>query len=112
MAALASLGGQAVKAKFGGQAFEAADIKPIESIEDAKEALDDIRVAIMSRRLTHAEGNAASKTVAEWVKAEGAAVTQRLITELRTALEEKTDEIEALRKQLNSQASRPLRVTK
>jgi allantoicase len=37
--------------------------------------------------ITHAEGNAASKAVAEWCKAESAAVTKSLVNELHKALE-------------------------
>ncbi len=100
MRARAILGGQAAAAMRAGAAFTAGDLPPLASVEDAKAALDVIRVAIMSRRLTHAEGNAASKAVAEWVKAETAAITSRLVNELKGELQAKADEIAALRKQL------------
>ena len=111
MQELASLGGQAQQRKFGGTAFEAGDLKPIASLEDAKTALDEIRVAVLTRRITHSEGSAASKAVAEWVKAESATVTQRLVNELRAELEAKQHAIEELRKQVNAQA-RPMRVAR
>jgi hypothetical protein len=100
MADLGSRGGQATRAKLAGHAFTAEDLPPLHSIEDAKAALDVIRVAVMTRRLTHAEGNAASKATAEWIKGETAAITARLNTELRTELDAKQTKIEALEKQV------------
>lgn len=100
MATIGSRGGEATRARFGGEAFTAEELPPLHTIEDAKAALDVVRVAVMTRRLTHAEGNAASKSVAEWVKAETAAITGRLVNELRAELDAKSEEIATLRKQL------------
>lgn len=96
----AALGGLATKARFEGQAFAPEDLPPLVTLEDAKAALDQVRVAVMSRRVTHAEGNAASKAVSEWVRTETAAITARLVGELKSELQAKAEEIEALRKQL------------
>jgi hypothetical protein len=98
----ASLGGQATRARFGGAAFEAGELKPINSLEDAKLSLDEIRIAVMTRRLTHAEGNAASKAISEWVKTQAATNTERLVNELTAELKEKTKEIADLRTQLSN----------
>jgi len=111
MREIAALGGQATKAKLEGRAFQDDELPRITTLEDAKLALDDIRRAILSRRITHSEGASASKAVAEWVKTESAAATGRLVNELRTEMEAKTDEIEALRKQLAGQA-RGMRVAR
>jgi hypothetical protein len=96
---IASRGGQATRARLMGVAFEAEQLPPLRTIEDAKAGLDQVRIAVMTRRLTHAEGNAASKAIAEWIKGEGAAVTSRLVNELRTELDAKEAELAALRKQ-------------
>ena len=93
-------GGAALRAKLAGQAFEPAELPPIESLEDAKLALDAIRIAVLCRRITHAEGNAAAKAIDSWVKTETAAITARLVNELRAELESKSQEIDALKRQL------------
>jgi hypothetical protein len=109
--AAAAKGGEATKAKYAMEAFTAEQLSPIRSLEDAKLALDEIRVAVMTRRLAHAEGNAASKAVAEWIKAEGAATTARLVNELRTELDLRLREIEELRAQLAGKA-KPIRMAR
>ena len=100
MAEIATRGGTALRAKLAGQAFEPAELPPIESLEDAKLALDAIRIAVLCRRITHAEGNAAAKAIDSWVKTETAAITARLVNELRAELESKSQEIDALKRQL------------
>lgn len=97
---IASLGGQALARKLAGSAFEAADLAPLVTLEDAKLALDEIRVAVLTRRVTHTEGASAAKAVSEWVKTEGAATTSRLVNELRVELDARLEEIAELRKQL------------
>ena len=82
MAEISRKGGQATAARFASVPFVAEDVPRIETLEDAKLALDNIRIAVLTRRITHAEGNAASKAVSEWCKAEGMAATGRLVTEL------------------------------
>lgn len=108
MADIASRGGQATRVKLAGQAFTAEELPDLVTLEDAKRALDVVRKAVMSRRLSHSEGTAAAKTVDSWVKTETAAITARLVNELRAELDAKSEEIGALRKQL---ASRPRRVS-
>jgi hypothetical protein len=100
MRAIAALGGAATRAKYAGQAFDPTDLPPIVTLEDAKRALDAIRMAVLTRRITHAEGNAASKAIDSWVKTETAAITSRLVNELRVELETRTTEIAELRKRL------------
>lgn len=97
MAEISRKGGQATAARFASVPFVAEDVPRIETLEDAKLALDNIRIAVLTRRITHAEGNAASKAVSEWCKAEGMAATGRLVTELRNELAAKTAEIATLR---------------
>ena len=106
-----SLGGQATAAKFAGAAFTAEEVTALATIDDAKLALDQIRIAAMTRRLTHAEANAASKAVAEWVKADSAAQTDRVVNELTRTIDAQKDEIDALRQQIAGQ-SRTMRVAK
>jgi hypothetical protein len=100
MAEIGRLGGAATRVRLTGEAFKAEELRPLRTIEDAKAALDLIRVAVMTRRLTHAEGNAASRAVAEWIKGETAAITARLVNELRGELEAKAAEMAQLRQQL------------
>lgn len=107
--ASASLGGQALRAKLAGSAFTVEELPPLETLEDAKHALDVIRTAVMTRRLTHAEGNSAARAVGEWVKTEGAASTARIVGELRAELEAKAAEIAVLRRQL--EGGRPFKVS-
>lgn len=82
------------------QGYVAADLPPLVTLEDAKLALDAIRVGVLTRRITGSEATAGSKAVAEWVRTETASITARLVGELRQELERKAKEIEALRKQL------------
>jgi hypothetical protein len=107
-------GGEALKRKHDGGGFAIEDLPPVTTLEDAKLALDAIRVAVLTRRITDREANSASKAVSEWVKAEASAQTQRLVTELKAELERKTGEIEVLRQQLATQgrAQRSMRVVK
>jgi uncharacterized protein involved in exopolysaccharide biosynthesis len=96
------LGGNAKAAKEAGQAFTAEELTALVDLDDAMRALDAIRVAAMSRRLTHAEANAASKAVSEWVKAYMARTTQRLVNELQAELTATKQECAELRQQLTS----------
>jgi hypothetical protein len=100
MEAIASKGGQALRAKLAGSAFDASELKPITTLEDAKLALDEVRIAVMTRRITHAEGNAASKSISEWVKTQVATNTDKLVNELTGELKAKTQEIEELNKRI------------
>jgi hypothetical protein len=100
MEAIASKGGQALRAKLAGSAFEASELKPIATLEDAKLALDEIRIAVMTRRLTHAEGNAAAKAISEWVKTQAATNTDKLVNELTVELKAKTQKIDELTKKV------------
>ena len=109
MKEIATRGGHATAAKHASAGFTADELPAIITLEDAKRALDVIRVAVMTRKLTHAEGNAASKSVSEWVKAESAAVTGRIVNELQKDLDAKTEEIAALKLQLASGAGRRIR---
>jgi uncharacterized protein involved in exopolysaccharide biosynthesis len=102
--AIAALGGAATAAKHAAEGFKPDEIADLTDIESAMRALDVIRQAAMTRRLTHTEANAASKAVAEWVKAHGVLQTQRLVGELQRSLDEKAEEIQDLRKQLATQS--------
>ncbi|MBI3789938.1 MAG: hypothetical protein HY275_03570 [Gemmatimonadetes bacterium] len=50
--------------------------------------------------MTHNEGGAAARAVAEWVKATTAQQTERVVNELQRELEAKTSEVAELRKLL------------
>jgi len=115
LVSMASAGGKAFHAKAAAGAgfpgFTAEELPRIVSVEDAKRALDDIRVATLTRRITATEGTSAARTVAEWVKANSAAQTQELVNQLSDELEEKTNEIEALRQQLSKHGRAALQVS-
>ena len=104
---IASAGGAALRAKLAGAAFEAHELAPILTIEDAKRAHDAVRIAVLCRRITHGEGSAATKAIDGWIKAEAATLTARLVGELRAELDIKTREINALRKQLGGTPRQP-----
>ena len=109
MRELAVKGGKATAAKHESVAFTAEELTPLVTGDDAKLALDEIRVAVMTRRLTHAEGNAASKAVSEWVKAEQSMIAKRLTDEFEAVIAEKDAEIAALTKQLGGRTMRVAR---
>lgn len=100
MKAIASKGGKATAAKLAGRAYTAEELTRIETLEDAKVRLDLIQVGVLTRRISHAEANAASKCISEWVKAEGVAATGRLVGELRAELDARVAEIADLRKKM------------
>ncbi len=100
MREMASKGGLATARKHHGEGFCEEDLVEITSLEDAKLALDQIRVAVLTRRITHAEATAASRAVSEWVKTEGARMTKVLVVELTAELDAKAREIDELRAEL------------
>ena len=105
MTARGTLGGAATAAAWSSDGFTVEELKPIETLDDAMLALDDIRRAVLCRKVTHNEGNSATRAIGEWVKTHGARLTQALVTELQGELNARTKEIEDLRKQL-AKASR------
>jgi uncharacterized protein involved in exopolysaccharide biosynthesis len=109
--AAGSLGGVATAAKHASAAFTPEDLEPIVTLEDAMKRLDVIQSAVLTRRITHGEGNAAAKVLDSWIKAHGAHLTSGLVNELRAELDAKTREIETLRKELANH-TRSLRVAK
>jgi uncharacterized protein involved in exopolysaccharide biosynthesis len=108
---VARLGGEATKAKYAGEAFTAEELSPIATLEDAMRRLDVIQSAVLTRRISHAEGNSAAKVLESWVKASAANLTNALVSELRAELDAKTREIDSLRTQLAGQA-RGMRIAK
>ena len=76
-----------------------------EKASQLKAYFDDIRRAVLVRKVTHNEGSSATRAIGEWVKTHGARLTQALVTELQHELNARTKEIEDLRKQL-AKASR------
>jgi len=102
----AVLGGAAKAMRDAGEAFTPDQLPPLQDLESAKAALDAVRVAVLCRRISANEGNAASKAVSEWVKTETAAITARLVNELRAELDNRAKEIADLRKQLARAAGR------
>lgn len=105
MREMAAKGGEATARKHAGGAFEPGELAPIESLEDAMRALDEIRVAVLTRRITHSEATAASRAVSEWVKAESATMTKALVNDLTAELDARSREIAELRAEL-AKASR------
>jgi hypothetical protein len=106
MRARGVLGGAAKALRDAGEAFTPDQLPPLQDLESAKAALDAVRVAVLCRRISANEGNAASKAVSEWVKTETAAITARLVNELRAELDNRAKEIADLRKQLARAAGR------
>lgn len=94
-------GGLSTKAKWDATGLDPEEIVDLETLDDAKAALDQVRRAVLQKRLFHSEANACSKAIAEWVKTEAANMTRGLVNDLRDELEAKTKEIEALRQQIS-----------
>lgn len=93
-------GGEATKRKLAADGFTADELPALTDIDSAMNALDVIRIAVMTRRLTHAEGNSASKACSEWIKGHSVRQTQRIVDELQKEVDSKAEEIDELRKQL------------
>jgi hypothetical protein len=106
--AAASRGGRATKAKHAGAAFHADDLPQLETLDDALSYTAMICRAVLTRRITHNESNAAAKAVDSWVKAKQASMTAQLVEELRAELDAKQTEIDGLRQQLASRTPRPM----
>lgn len=100
MRELSAKGGESTARAWQSEGFKLDELPEMTTLEDAKLALDAIRRAVLTRKITHAEGNAASKAVSEWVKAESSAQTARIVNELQRELDEKAREINELREQL------------
>ena len=100
MREMASKGGVATARKHRSDGFSEEDLAEITSLEDAKLALDQIRVAVLTRQITHAEATAASRAISEWVKTESATMTKALINETTAELAAKSEEIKALKQQV------------
>lgn len=64
----ARAGGEATAAKFAAERLTAADLREINTIDDAMAAQIDIRNWVALGRLTHHAGNAMTKAVEVWMK--------------------------------------------
>lgn len=99
---IASLGGRATAAKHSSAGFTDADLQPIRTVEDAQRRLELISNASLTRRITHNECGAASRAIAEWVRAVDVAQTERLSTELHAELARVKAENDSLRAKLSA----------
>ena len=93
-------GGRATARKHHAKPFSADEIVQLTTLEDAKLALDQIRTAVLLRRITHSEGASATKAVDSWVRTEAAVLTSALVGDLRGELDAKTRELDELRTEL------------
>lgn len=109
LAAIASLGGTAAQAKLASAPLEEKDLRAITSTDDAKAALVDIRNFVATRRLTHSEGNAMTKAIEGWLKADAAGITRVVTEELKDKLASLEQECKSLKTQLAA-AQRGMRV--
>jgi hypothetical protein len=101
-----SMGGKATAAKYASKGYAEGEVPRITTLDEAKSALADIHISVLTRRITDREANAGTKTIAEWIKGDTASITKNLVNELTAELQDKTKEIDALRKQL----AKPMRV--
>lgn len=106
MREIAAKGGNALREKLALPGYAEGEVPRVTSLEEAKSALADIHVAVLTRRITDKEAQAATKAVAEWIKGDNATTSNTLVKELRAELDAKKSEIAALRKQL----ARPMKV--
>jgi hypothetical protein len=97
-------------AKLGGVAKRMRDSSPgqtedmlprLVDLVDAPPALDSVRRAVLTRAITHHEGSAAVRAIAEFVKACSALATKQMMDETTKELEKKDKEILELRAQLS-----------
>lgn len=107
MAERARKGGEATRRKYETDGIGADDLVTLTTLEDAKLALDQIRRGVLTRQITHAEANAGSKAVSEWVKTARALLTRSLVNELQRELDDRTHEIDQLRTELARARVRP-----
>lgn len=110
--AASAKGGAANRAKHEAAGMAETELAPILTVEDAKRELDAIRRAILTHKIRHAEGTAAGKVVAEWVRAHGVGMTQQVINELRRELDARKEENEELRRQIAKLQRPGLRVAR
>lgn len=82
MREIAAKGGAATKAKHDGGGFTVDELTALVTLEDSKLALVQVRNAVLSRRITDREANAATKAVSEWVKAEAALTSRKVVDDL------------------------------
>lgn len=106
MRTLGSLGGVAKAAKEAGAAFTAEDLPAMVTLDDAKAALDQIRVAVLTRRISHNEGSSAARAVDSWTRAHMSGAADRLVNELEASLDAKAAEIASLAAENKAQAGR------
>ena len=100
MREIASAGGQATRAKFAAPGLRAGEMPELTDIESCKRAYNVVAQALAERRITDKEALGFVRIIDGFVKAESAAITQRVVTELQAMHEAKDEEIAELRRQV------------
>jgi hypothetical protein len=114
MRAIGSVGGEATKAKFSAQGFAPGEIPEMVDLASAQRVLNMITQGsgVMPPVVTHQQAAVMTRAAEAWIKAEGAAITGRLVTDLQKELNAKEEEIKELRKQITALGRDHLRVAK
>jgi hypothetical protein len=101
------MGGQALKAKRErSKPFSPRELRKVNTLPQARNRLDFIQRAALLGRLTPNQATAATKAISEWIRAFQVGLTEELATKLKAVVEEKEQEIEALKRQLQGRPER------
>jgi hypothetical protein len=96
------MGGQALKAKRElSKPLSPRELRSVNTLAQARHRLDFLGRLGLLGRLTPNQVTAATKAISEWIRAYQVGLTEELVTKLKAVVEEKEQEIEALKRQLH-----------
>jgi hypothetical protein len=81
-------GGETTRRRHMKAGLKAADLGPLVNAADAQRWLERIAGAVGARELTHSEGQAMTRAVAEWIRARDLHVREVKLAELQRQLKE------------------------
>jgi hypothetical protein len=87
MSEIGKLGAEATRKRFSVKGLEPGELGPLESIEDGKRWLRIAGEAVATGRITDRQGNAITKAVEAWLKADGA-ITKAELDEIKAMADE------------------------
>lgn len=82
------------RASNRGKALDPDELGTLEDHSDAKAALDQIRRAVLTGRISDKVAHAATRAVSEWVKAHEGELTARVVDDLESEVERLQSELE------------------
>lgn len=87
-------GGEAAARRLEGKGLSPDELDPLEDHADAKRALDQVRRAVLTGRISDKVAHAATRAVSEWVKAHEGELTARVVDDLEEEVERLQSELE------------------